>query len=123
MRPEINVTPLIDVMLVLLIVFMVVSPTPTRGIDARIPALRSGGPSSGPSLVVTVEADAFRLNHTPLATASALSTMLQERLQARADRTVFVTAVEGVTYGRVMEAVDAARGAGADRIGMLGAIR
>jgi biopolymer transport protein ExbD len=119
----INVTPLIDVMLVLLILFMIVAPMSPRGLDATLP--ESPGPTPPPPpvgipLVLTVEAATFSLNSLPLADAQALDEQLKEALGPRSDRTVFVRAVGHVSYGRVVAAMDAARGAGADRIGILG---
>lgn len=123
MRAEINVTPLIDVMLVLLILFMVMTPTATRSLDARIPDPRADGAAPAEPLVVTVEAEGFRLNGRPIAAASDLEAELRDALSNRADRTVFVRADGKVTYGRVVEGMDCARGAGAERIGILGTNR
>lgn len=119
----INVTPLIDVMLVLLILFMIVAPMTPRGLDATLP--ESPGPTPPPPppvvpLVLTVEEATFALNSLPVADPQALDEQLREALGPRSDRTVFVRAVGHVSYGRVVAAMDAARGAGADRIGILG---
>ena len=120
MRAEINVTPLIDVMLVLLILFMLVAPVAPRAIDARIPdPAPSIAPTPTTALVLTVEATAFRLNQTAVLTTSELDAQLRDVLLARSDRTVFVRADREVSYGRVVEAMDVARGAGADRIGIV----
>jgi biopolymer transport protein TolR len=123
-RAEINVTPLIDIMLVLLILFMLVTPTANRTIDTQVPRPPDAeSPSPVHPLVITVEPDEFRLGETPVPTAKDLGLRLQEVLSNRHDRTVFVRAEGEVTYGRVVEALDEARGAGAARIGMLGASR
>jgi biopolymer transport protein ExbD len=121
MRAEINVTPLIDVMLVLLILFMVATPTARRTIDTQIPPPGDESRAAAHPLVITVETDAFLLNGEPLASASELGSRLQEVLSSRTDRTVFVRPQGAVTYGRVVEAMDEAKGAGAERIGIVGA--
>ncbi len=120
MRAEINVTPLIDVMLVLLILFMLVTPVATRSLEARIPEpARSAAPVPTAPLVLTVEPTLFRLNQTPVLTTSDLRAQLRDVLLARSERTLFVRAEGEVSYGRVVEAMDIARGAGAERIGIV----
>jgi biopolymer transport protein TolR len=123
MRAEINVTPLIDVMLVLLILFMLVTPVAPRGLETRVPEPAPSRPPSAPpppaSVVVTIEAAAYTLNQTPLLTIAELESLLRERLATRADKTVFVKADLDVKSGRIVEAMDVARSAGADRIGFV----
>jgi biopolymer transport protein TolR len=117
---DINITPLIDVMLVLLIIFMVVVPVSRRALDAALPP--PARPDSGvdPSaVVVAVDTNGIRLGTNPALTVAALERALREELTVRRDKTVFVRAVGGVAYARVVEVVDAARGAGADRIGLI----
>jgi biopolymer transport protein ExbD len=124
MRAEINVTPLIDVMLVLLILFMLVTPVATRSLEARIPEpATTTAPKPINPLVLTVEPTLFRLDQSPVLTTSDLHGQLRDVLLARSDRTLFVRAEGDVAYGRVVEAMDVARGAGAERIGIVLASR
>ena len=121
MKSDINITPLIDVLLVILIIFMIVVPvTPTK-LDASLPQPQPGpSPSSPPTgLVLEVRTDAFALNTTPFLTRSALAERLRAAFQERRDPTVFVKVKDGVAYDRVIEALDIAREAGAGRIGLV----
>jgi biopolymer transport protein TolR len=118
---DINITPLIDVLLVILIIFMIVVPvTPTK-LDASLPQQPTGPtPSPAPTgLVLEVRADAFTLNTTPFLTRAALAERLRAAFVERRDPTVFVKVEGGVAYDRVIEALDIAREAGAGRIGLV----
>ncbi len=116
---EINVTPLVDVILVLLIIFMVTAPMMTRGIDVRLPKTESGGDATEQRMVVTVDADnTIYLNDRPVNLA-----LLTDRLKTEMKRTgldfVFLRADQEVPYGRVMMVMDQIKKAGADRVGMV----
>lgn len=117
---DINVTPLVDVMLVLLVIFMVTAPILQSGVAIELP---SGGPSQldqrSEDVVVTVDAaGAFHLADERVEDAE-----LDRRLGAVAadslERRVYVRADVGVEYGRVMEALDAIRRAGLHRVGLV----
>jgi biopolymer transport protein TolR len=119
----INVTPLIDVMLVLLIIFMVVTPLSNHALDAGLPA-PARGPSDEhrlmPSLVVEMEPDGCAVVGEPRGTPAMLEARLRDLIAMRSNKTVFVRASALVPYGQVITGLDAVRGAGADRIGLLG---
>ena len=116
---EINVTPLVDVILVLLIIFMVTAPMMTRGIDVKLPKTESGADATEQRLVVTVDTDnTVYLNERPVN-----MTLLTDRLKSEMKRTgvdfVFLRADQDVPYGRVMLVMDQIKKAGADRVGMV----
>jgi biopolymer transport protein TolR len=116
---EINVTPLVDVILVLLIIFMITAPMMTRGIDVRLPRTESGADAREERLVVSVDREnTVYLNERPVNIH-----LLTDRIQAEIKRTgndfVFLRADQDVPYGRVMQVMDQIKKAGADRVGMV----
>ena len=120
LTPAMNVTPLVDVVLVLLIIFMVVTPLMTKQFHLNVPAkddpAKPPPPAqddSPPPVMVTVHKDgAIRLNKEPVADAE-LSGRIARVLAARRDKVVFFDANDDVPYGRAMQALDLARGGGA----------
>jgi biopolymer transport protein TolR len=118
---EINVTPLIDVVLVLLIIFMVVTPVVEHELAVALPAEQRSahGPSRGQLVVRLDDAGELTINErasTPANYVSELRALLQER--APRERVVFVLASDGVTYPRLVEAMDGAKRAGALSVGL-----
>jgi biopolymer transport protein ExbD len=115
---EINVTPLIDVMLVLLILFMIVTPVADRSLDAAVPKpAREGAP--GTPLVLTVHEDGrFSLNRKPLGGLVEAGERLRDALRAGASRLVLVEVSGDPNYARVVEALDLAKAAGAEHLGL-----
>ena len=118
---EINVTPLVDVMLVLLIIFMVTAPMMTQGVDVKLP--ESSAPAIATDderLVVTVTEDRKVYINDNVVEPGELESKLAAITQNRLDRKgVFLRADEKIPYGYVMEVMGLIRQAGIDQIGMV----
>jgi biopolymer transport protein TolR len=118
---EINVTPFVDVMLVLLVIFMVTAPMiQQRGIDVQLPKTQTEGlKSSGEALVITVKRDGEVFVQSEEVPMQELEEKLGSIFAARGDREVFLRADEKVAYGTVAKTLAILRRAGASRIGMV----
>jgi biopolymer transport protein ExbD len=120
-RAEINVTPLIDVLLVLLIIFLVITPSTSHGISARIPSPATEDSSSGPAgdIVVTIDANrAITINTEPVSWQK-LSDRFTEIFARRAEKILFVAAAPRVDFDVVARVIDTARGVGVERIALM----
>jgi len=117
---DINVTPLVDVMLVLLIIFMVTAPILQQGVAIDLPKTKAG-PLAGAEeqLVVNIaKTGQVYLNDAPY-TLSQLTEKLRAIASARRDRPLYVRADQGVPYGQVMRAMAAVREAGLVGVGLV----
>ena len=117
---EINVTPLVDVMLVLLIIFMVTAPMLSMGIDVNLPKVKSKSVDvTEEKLVLTVnEAKEIYLNKTKMQLGE-INSKLEAIFLSRIDREVFLRADKNVPYGFVVEVMSEIRKAGVDKLGMI----
>ena len=118
---EINVTPLVDVVLVLLIIFMVVTPLLEKDIQISLPTtekieeIKDLPPDQ---LIVSLEADGKMEINGNAVTPETYVASLRDKLQSRADKTVFVLADDDANYARLVLALDGAKAAGATTLGM-----
>jgi biopolymer transport protein TolR len=117
---EINVTPLVDVVLVLLIIFMVTAPMLSMGIDVNLPRVKSKSVDvTEEKLVLTItEAREIFLNKTKMQLGE-LNFKLEAIFSNRIDREVFLRADRNVPYGFVVEVMSEVRKAGVDKLGMI----
>jgi biopolymer transport protein TolR len=117
---EINVTPLVDVMLVLLIIFMVTAPMMQQGIDVDLPQTAAGGvqPSEDPFLVVISKDGQINVGSTVLS-KDVLQTKIKAIFQTRRNKQIYIQADRSVDYGVVAEVMGEIRAAGITSIGLI----
>ena len=121
LNDQINVTPLADVMLVLLIIFMVVTPLIKPGVDVRVPEAENQRehPGDDTTLVLSMREDgALFLNRDPIA-EEEISSKLSSLMELRTEKTLFLKASEVLDYGRVLAMMDLCRRAGVAEVALV----
>jgi TolR protein len=120
-KSDINVTPLVDVMLVLLIIMMLVAPMLQQGVAVRLPTATNttDKPETQDQTVLAISKDkSYFLNAKPV-TEGEMATRLNELLENKKEKIVLIKADEEVEYGAVMAAMDQLRNAGIEDIGLI----
>jgi biopolymer transport protein TolR len=120
MMAEINVTPLVDVMLVLLVIFMVTAPMMQQGVQVNLPKADTKAMTPAEeSVVVTVDKSGKTFINRDEVPAGDLRNRLSTMFVSRAKKEVFLKADAGVPYGEVVRAMADIKGAGIERLGMV----
>ena len=123
MNSNINVTPMVDVMLVLLIIFMVITPMLQKGVSVEM--AKTNNPTQMPdaekedALLVAVQRDGSVFFGSDKISPDQLTNKIKDKLASRTDKRVFVRADARAKYGAVAEVVDNVRSAGVDQLGLL----
>ncbi|HUP03447.1 MAG TPA: biopolymer transporter ExbD [Bryobacteraceae bacterium] len=120
-RASINMTPMIDVLLVLIIIFMVITPVAPRGLETLVPQPSSAlaDRSAGEALVVTVREDGTMLLNREMLTAPELESRLTEIFRAAPSRAIFVGGEGDLEFSRVARAIDLIHGVGISRVALM----
>ena len=119
MLGEINVTPLVDVVLVLLLVFMVTAPMMSRGIDVSLPVANQPQIAPEDRLTVSVRADGRVFVGDRSVNLLLLEDEVRGRITGQSAKVVYLRADEGLRYGKVIEVVDKIKKAGVEQIGFV----
>lgn len=118
----INVTPFVDVMLVLLIIFMITAPMMEKGVDVALPEVANAPNLDAvkePLIITVTQKGQIMVGNSRIDSPTKLTPVLQQVLSERDDKTVFLEADKAVPYGRVVQVMAAVRQAGVTKLGMV----